>query len=181
MPSVSMVCVRTVCQRRFCRANKGRCLGAVDHHGNTRVGAKLPRPHGQRSHPAAGNRLSPRRNRGWQKEHRVHRAQLAKERDRVGPARAKIKQRPAATRDPVNPTALISGCCTSASPTSRRPPWTSEKLPAAPQCRIAASIACAIISPVPGCAEWPFTTTGQPAASAEAVSPPATEKAQREV
>ena len=32
-------------------------------------------------------------------------------------------------------------------------------------------------SPVPGCAGWPFTTTGQPAASAEAVSPPATEKA----
>ena len=26
---------------------------------------------------------------------------------------------------------------------------------------------------VPGCDGWPFTTTGQPAASAEAVSPPA--------
>ena len=32
-------------------------------------------------------------------------------------------------------------------------------------------------SDVPGCAGWPLTTTGQPAASAEAVSPPATENA----
>jgi hypothetical protein len=42
---------------------------------------------------------------------------------------------------------------------------------------MAAWIASATISLVPGCAECPFTTTGQPAASAEAVSPPATEKA----
>jgi hypothetical protein len=42
---------------------------------------------------------------------------------------------------------------------------------------MAASIACATISPVPGWAECPLTTTGQPAASAAAVSPPAVEKA----
>jgi hypothetical protein len=42
---------------------------------------------------------------------------------------------------------------------------------------MAASMAWATISPVPGWAEWPLTTTGQPAARAEAVSPPAVEKA----
>ena len=42
---------------------------------------------------------------------------------------------------------------------------------------MAARIASATISPVPGWAEWPLTTTGQPAASAAAVSPPAVEKA----
>ena len=42
---------------------------------------------------------------------------------------------------------------------------------------MAAWIASATISPVPGCAEWPLTITGQPAASAAAVSPPAVEKA----
>ena len=38
-------------------------------------------------------------------------------------------------------------------------------------------IARATRVPVTGWAGWPFTTTGQPAASAEAVSPPAVEKA----
>lgn len=41
----------------------------------------------------------------------------------------------------------------------------------------AARTARATSSPVPGWAGWPFTTTGQPAARAAAVSPPATEKA----
>ncbi len=80
--------------------------------------------------------------------------------------------------EPVKPTARISGCCTSEVPTSRRPPWISEKVPGGmPQLSMAARIASATISPVPGCAEWPLTTTGQPAASAAAVSPPAVEKA----
>ncbi len=35
----------------------------------------------------------------------------------------------------------------------------------------------AVSREVPGWAEWAFTTTAHPAASAEAVSPPATEKA----
>ena len=39
--------------------------------------------------------------------------------------------------------------------------------------RAAARSSCATSSPVPGCDGWPLTTTGQPAASAEAVSPPA--------
>src|SRR3546814_15468163 len=38
-------------------------------------------------------------------------------------------------------------------------------------------IARATSSPVPGCGGCPFTLTGQPAAKAEAVSPPATEQA----
>ncbi len=35
----------------------------------------------------------------------------------------------------------------------------------------------AVSSEVPGCPSWALTTTGHPAASAEAVSPPATENA----
>ena len=42
---------------------------------------------------------------------------------------------------------------------------------------MAVAIAFEINSDVPGCAGCPFTTTVHPAASAEAVSPPATEKA----
>ena len=42
---------------------------------------------------------------------------------------------------------------------------------------MAASTASATISLVPGWAPWAFTTTGQPAARAAAVSPPAVEKA----
>jgi len=42
---------------------------------------------------------------------------------------------------------------------------------------MAASIARAIRSDVPVCAGWRVTTTGHPAASAGAVSPPATENA----
>src|SRR5690606_41240261 len=38
-------------------------------------------------------------------------------------------------------------------------------------------IAMATNSPVPGCEGCPFTTTGQPLAKADAVSPPATENA----
>ena len=41
----------------------------------------------------------------------------------------------------------------------------------------ASRIASATMRPVSGWAGWPLTTTGQPAASAEAVSPPAVEKA----
>ena len=84
----------------------------------------------------------------------------------------------AADREPVKPTARISGCVTSAAPTARLPPWIRLKVPAGmPQASTAAAMACAANSPVPGWAEWPLTTTGHPAASADAVSPPAVEKA----
>jgi hypothetical protein len=57
-------------------------------------------------------------------------------------------------------------------------PLISENTPSGmPVFSAARVIAPATSSDVPGCAEWPLTTTGQPAASAEAVSPPATEKA----
>ena len=80
--------------------------------------------------------------------------------------------------DPVKPTALISGCCTSACPTSSPPPWINENTPAGmSQAVMAAAIAAATTSAVPGCAWCPLTTTGQPAAKADAVSPPAVEKA----
>ena len=46
-----------------------------------------------------------------------------------------------------------------------------------PASATAASTSRATSSPVPGCDGWPLTTTGQPAASAEAVSPPAVENA----
>ena len=46
-----------------------------------------------------------------------------------------------------------------------------------PASAAAARTSRATISPVPGCEGWPLTTTGQPAASADAVSPPAVENA----
>ena len=46
-----------------------------------------------------------------------------------------------------------------------------------PASAIAARSSRATTSPVPGCDGCPFTTTGQPAASADAVSPPAVENA----
>ncbi len=96
----------------------------------------------------------------------------------VGRTAHRLKSARPPPSDPVKPTALISGCCTSASPTSRLPPWIRENTPGCvPVARTAASIACATISPVPRWAEWPLTTTGHPAASAAAVSPPAIEKA----
>ena len=58
------------------------------------------------------------------------------------------------------------------------PPRTKENVPAGrPDLSTARVIARATSVPVTGWAGWPFTTTGHPAASAEAVSPPAVEKA----
>ena len=81
-------------------------------------------------------------------------------------------------REPVKPTALMRGSATSAAPTSAPAPNSSENTPSCrPHAATAACMARPTSSDVPGWAECPFTTTGQPAASAEAVSPPATEKA----
>src|SRR5262249_42715364 len=80
--------------------------------------------------------------------------------------------------DPVNPTALVAGRCTSLSPISLLDPCTIEKTPAGiPVASAAAWIARPTSSDVPGCAGCAFTTTGLPAASADAVSPPPTEYA----
>ena len=57
-------------------------------------------------------------------------------------------------------------------------PCTRPNVPAgAPAEASAAVTAAAVCSEVTGCASCALTTTGQPAASAEAVSPPATENA----
>ncbi|MNG89125.1 hypothetical protein D3C79_479800 [compost metagenome] len=81
-------------------------------------------------------------------------------------------------REPVKPTALMRGSLTSAMPTSRPEPYNSENTPAGkPHCFTAFATAWPTSSLVPGWAPWALTTTGQPAARAEAVSPPATEKA----
>ena len=78
--------------------------------------------------------------------------------------------------DPVNPAAAICGCRS-----SRRPactPCTSPNVPAgAPANASAEATIPAVTSEVTGCASCALTTTGQPAASAEAVSLPATENA----
>ena len=80
--------------------------------------------------------------------------------------------------DPVNPTAWVRGCFTRAMANSGRLPCKSEKTPAgSPQAAAARFTAPATHSLVPGWAGCPFTTTGQPAARALAVSPPATENA----
>jgi hypothetical protein len=88
-----------------------------------------------------------------------------------------IKAFPPAS-DPVKPTALMAGCCTSADPTKAPEPKISAKVPAGrPHSRRLRQMTCPTISLVPGCAVCALTITGLPAASAEAVSPPATEKA----
>ncbi len=80
--------------------------------------------------------------------------------------------------EPVKPTAMTRGSCTSAWPRARSGPEISENTPSgSPASRTAASIAAPASALVPGCAGWPRTSTGQPAASAAAVSPPATENA----
>ncbi|MCY1235778.1 hypothetical protein D9M72_484070 [compost metagenome] len=81
-------------------------------------------------------------------------------------------------REPVKPTAWIAGFETSAVPMTLPAPTSSENTPSG---RPAACTAFWITRPtssdVPRWAECALTTTGQPAASAAAVSPPATEKA----
>src|SRR5215472_9414691 len=78
--------------------------------------------------------------------------------------------------DPVNPAAAIAGCFSSRTPAST--PNTTAKVPAgAPTPASAWATIRAVSSDVRGCPSWALTTTGQPAASAEAVSLPATENA----
>jgi hypothetical protein len=80
-------------------------------------------------------------------------------------------------REPVKPTALIRGSLTRAMPTSRPEPYSSETRLRAGRTASPRATAWPTSSLVPGWALCALTTTGQPAASAEAVSPPATEKA----
>lgn len=78
--------------------------------------------------------------------------------------------------DPVNPTARIAGCATRAAPAAR--PYTMPNVPAgAPTAAKAFDMISKQSRAVAGWALCAFTTTGQPAASADAVSPPGTEKA----
>ena len=91
-------------------------------------------------------------------------------------ARSAIARPPAV--EPVKPTAAIAGASTSASPTSMPAASRCANVPSgSPASATAARSSRATSSPVPGCDGWPLTTTGQPAASAEAVSPPAVENA----
>ena len=72
----------------------------------------------------------------------------------------------------------MAGCATSACAMRRPSVNSSEKTPSGiPVCAAASRIAEPDISAVPKCDEWAFTTTGHPAAYADAVSPPATENA----
>ncbi|KAG1245188.1 hypothetical protein G6F68_015163 [Rhizopus microsporus] len=72
----------------------------------------------------------------------------------------------------------MAGCVTSAVPISLPAPNSSENVPSGRPCvATAAWITRPTISEAPGWALWALTMTGQPAASADAVSPPATEKA----
>ncbi len=96
----------------------------------------------------------------------------------IGSGRAaatSARKRPARS-DPVNVAARIRGSRSMASPASS--PSTSWSVPSgSPAATSAADAASATrrdSSGWPGCA---FTTTGQPTASADAVSPPATENA----
>ena len=81
-------------------------------------------------------------------------------------------------RDPVKPTALIRGSVTSAPPSPGPEPNSSENVPSGRPAALTASVmARPTSSEVPGWASCALTTTGQPAARADAVSPPATENA----
>ena len=83
-----------------------------------------------------------------------------------------------AVRLPVKATALVSGCRTNATAMSLRVLCSSEKTPAGiPVVSTARMTARAVSSDVAGCAGCALTTTGHPAASADAVSVPATENA----
>ena len=78
----------------------------------------------------------------------------------------------------MKPTAAISGASTSCSPTAVPLDCSSAKAPSgSPASSSARRTSRATISLVPGCEGWPLTITGQPAASAEALSPPAVLKA----
>src|SRR6266571_1655331 len=82
--------------------------------------------------------------------------------------------------DPVNPAAAMAGCRSSLSPACT--PWIRPNVPdGAPADASAPATIPAVTSEVTGCPSCAFTTTGQPAASAEAVSPPATENANGKV
>ena len=92
-------------------------------------------------------------------------------------AAASKSVRPARS-DPVKPAARMRGCVTSVMPISGAAPCTMEKTPSGIRVsRAAVRRASAASSEVPGCAGCALTTTGQPAARAETVSPPATENA----
>ncbi len=83
-----------------------------------------------------------------------------------------------ATVEPVKPPAFTNGCFTSSVPTCVPASNRSENTPSGnPHSRMLFSIARPMSSLVPGCAGCAFTITGFPAASADAVSPPAVENA----
>src|SRR5688572_3509435 len=96
----------------------------------------------------------------------------------MGSGRAQARSnraRPPAS-DPVNATAAIAGCLTSSTPVAR--PETTAKVPVgAPAWSSAAPRTAATDWDRPGWDGCALTTTGQPAARAEAVSPPGTLKA----
>ncbi len=78
--------------------------------------------------------------------------------------------------DPVNPAAAMAGCCSSRTPAGT--PYTTANVPGgAPTPASASATICPVSTEVRGCPSCALTTTGQPAASADAVSPPATENA----
>ena len=80
--------------------------------------------------------------------------------------------------DPVKPTALIERFKTKFFPTVLPSPKSMEKAPSGQLHFLRESRTFRPTNKaVPGCAWWAFTMTGQPAAQAEAESPPATEKA----
>src|SRR5689334_16962790 len=90
-------------------------------------------------------------------------------------AQTRARARPPAV-DPVNPAAAISGCRSSRSPAST--PCTRLNVPAgAPAAASAPVTISAHTSEVTGWASCALTTTGHPAASADAMSPPTTENA----
>ena len=87
------------------------------------IGAELADPERHRVDERPRDRFGALRHRARQQNHRVDAAHLGVDRNRLGPRGTGVVQRADRARsDPVNATALVAGCFTSASPTSCVPP-----------------------------------------------------------
>ena len=97
--------------------------------------------------------------------------------DRLDAAGGGVEQRPPGGERAGERHGAVAGCSTSATPTATSPATWWKHAAGRPARSTARAIASAAIAAVVGCAGWALTTTGQAAASADAVSPPGVAKA----
>ena len=181
MPGVSIVAAGLGSTPSAPRRGSASSPGPSTREDQPGIGAELPRAHRQRGRrtrlPIARPRAGQRRR---QQQDRVDAAHLGIDRDRLGPRRPRSAPAPSRRRrEPVKPDRLDPRIrdqrrADFAAGTEQQREHALRQAAfgdGAPEPRGPTS------SDVPGWAECAFTTTGQPAASADAVSPPATENA----